>query len=371
MIQINGKYRPRVVMLGPLPPLMGGMATVLSNLRESILARRCRLTVLNNGKTTPEGRSVLTGIMAQLKLVDRLAGTIRRERIQLVHIHTCSGITFWRDSLHMLTARMLGCQVVCHIHGARFDEFIESMGSLQKTFMRLALNITSVVIVLSQEWLKKLRLSSVGANWRVIPNGVATPQSTCDLQRKIPSFLFLGDLGARKGVHNLVEATGVAVKNGFNGVVNLAGGETESGQKNELKRHIGKCGCASRIHLLGVVSGQDKEHALATADCFVLPSYAEGLPMAILEAMAYGLPIIATNVGAVPEVITDGQEGFLIEPGDVKALSDRMVRLGNDANLRRRMGQAAYRRVKADYSLDATVDQLMNVYSEVIDGTSP
>jgi len=358
-------------MLGPLPPPTGGMATVLSNLRESALARRCRLTVLNNGKTTPEGRSMLTGFMSQLNLLVRLAGTIRRERIELVHIHTCSGITFWRDSLHMLTARILKCRVVCHIHGARFDEFIEAMGSLQKTFLRLAVKITSVVIVLSQEWLKKVRLSSVDANWRVIPNGVAIPRSPRELQRKIPSFLFLGNLGTRKGVHDLVEATGLAVKNGFQGVVNLAGGDTESGKKEELGRHIGECGCASKIHLLGIVSGQNKEDALAAADCFVLPSYAEGLPMAILEAMAYGLPIIATNVGAIPEVITDGQEGFLIEPGDVKALADRMVRLGNDANLGRRMGQAAYRRVKADYSLDAMVDQLMNVYSEVIDGTSP
>ena len=88
--------------------------------------------------------------------------------------------------------------------------------------------------------------------------------------------------------------------------------------------------------------------------------------MAILEGMAYGLPVISTKVGAIPEVITDGVEGFLIEPGDVEALADRMVRLDTDSALRQRMGEAARARVMKRYSLHAMVDQITAVYNDVL-----
>jgi glycosyltransferase involved in cell wall biosynthesis len=365
--RVNSEDKPRVLMLGPVPPPMGGMATVLNDLGESALAQRCKLVVFNNGKTTHKDRPTIKGIFAQLKLAGRLAKTIRSEQIQIVHIHTCSGFTFWRDALHILIARILGCQAVCHIHGGRFDEFIQTMDSLKKAFFRSTIKVTSVVIVLSQKWHKKLRPSAPTARWRVVPNGVRIHQVRDYSQKRTTSFLFLGNLDKQKGIHDLVKAIRRAVKKGFHGIVSVAGGETENGQSDKLKRHIIESGCMSRIHLIGIVSGQDKEDALSSADCLVLPSYAEGLPMAILEAMAHGLPVIATRVGAIPEVITDNHEGFLIEPGDIKGLSDRMMLLADDENLRRRMGRAAHKRVKEEYSLDAMVDLLMNIYFELAD----
>ena len=119
--------------------------------------------------------------------------------------------------------------------------------------------------------------------------------------------------------------------------------------------------------LLGLVRGREKDEALASADCLVLPSYAEGLPMAILEGMSYGIPVIATRIGAIPEVVTDGQEGFLIEPGDVPSLADRMLRISSDPEMRERIGQAARRRIEVHYSLDVMVDRIMNVYADVLE----
>ena len=114
-----------------------------------------------------------------------------------------------------------------------------------------------------------------------------------------------------------------------------------------------------------MVSGEAKDKALESADCMVLPSYAERLPMAILEAMACGLPIISTNVGTIPEVITDGIEGFLIEPGDIEALADRLVRLDRDKPLRRQMGLAGRELVRQQYSLDIMIKRLMDIYHDV------
>ncbi len=358
--------KPRVVMLGPLPPLTGGMATVMDNLRGSDLASRCRLTVLNNGKTTPEGRSVLVGIASQMKMLRRLISAILRRRVQIVHIHTCSGFTFWRDCLHAAIAGLLRSRVVWHVHGGEFSVFAGKQGRIGKAIMRIALTHASAVIALSEDWVGRLRSIAPHAGWCVVPNGIPITTDRVDPHNNKPTFLFLGNLGERKGAQDLVRAAAIASRKGFEGQIHLAGKETEPGQIEAIEKIIAETSCQSQVRLIGVVSGEAKDRALESADCMVLPSYAEGLPMAILEAMACGLPIISTKVGAIPEVITDGVEGFLIEPGDIEALADRIVRLGQDEQLRRQMGAAGRVRVRQSYSIQAMVERLVVIYREVL-----
>lgn len=357
---------PRVLMLGPLPPPAGGMATVMDNLRGSALAEKCRLTVLNNGKTTPEGRSPLRGVAAQVKVLARLALCIRRERAEIVHIHTCSGFAFWRDSLHAAAARAAGCRVVWHVHGGYFEQFSAHLGAVGRRCLRRSLGLGSATIVLSDEWAKRLHRFAGQTCLRVVANGVPVPSVGSRPTSPVPHFLFVGNLGPAKGPQDLIAAVGLARQSDFRGAVSLAGLETEPGQRSLLETRIAQCGCDSRVRFLGAVSGREKETVLANSDCFVLPSYAEGLPMAMLEAMAYGMPVIATRVGAIPEVVTDGVEGFLIEPGDVVALADRLVRMERDPSLRHRMGQAARKRVEQGYSIETMVERLMAVYNEVL-----
>ncbi|HUT57300.1 MAG TPA: glycosyltransferase [Phycisphaerae bacterium] len=358
--------RPRVVMLGPLPPATGGMATVLGNLHRSRLAVGCRLHVLDNGKTTPERRPLSEGILAQVRLLGRLARAIVTHDVQIVHIHTCSGFTFWRDCLHLAVAKMLRRKVVLHVHGGRFDEFGDRLSSPGRAALRLALHAADAVIALSASWVARLRRYAPAARWRVVPNGVPIPPLRDHRSHPRLTFLFMGDLSQQKGAPDLVAAAGKAFRKGLQGTILIAGGEGLPGDKERMDRLVVEGGLASHIRLLGVVSGACKESALAEADCLVLPSYAEGLPMAILEGMAYGLPIIATRVGAIPEAITDGVEGFLVEPGDIESLADRLRRLSMDAELREQMGIAARRRVEAGHSLDVMVEGLLTVYREAL-----
>jgi len=360
---------PRVLMLGPLPPPAGGMATVMDNLRGSALAEKCRLTVLNNGKTTPEGRSLLRGVAAQVNVLARMALCIRRERAEIVHIHTCSGFTFWRDSLHAVAARALGCRVVWHVHGGHFEQFSTHLRAAGRWWLRRTLGLGSATIVLSDEWVKRLHGFADQVCWRVVANGVPVPSVESRPVGPVPHFLFMGNLGSAKGPQDLIAAVGLARQSDLRGTVSLAGLETEPGQRNLLQARITECGCGSQVRLLGSVAGREKETVLTGSDCFVLPSYAEGLPMAMLEAMAHGMPVIATRVGAIPEVVTDGVEGFLIEPGDVAALADRLVQMERDPSLRHRMGVAARKRVEQGYSIDTMVERLMAVYKEVLTGT--
>ena len=358
---------PRIVMLGPTPPLTGGMATVVSNLQESSLAKDCLLVILNNGKTTSEDRSLTIGIATQLSLFGRLIKTILRKKTDIVHIHTCSGFTFWRDCIHMIVSRLLGCKVFWHIHGGFFDQFITNMFFWQRALLKTVLATGSNTIVLSKAWLEKLKPYAPDARWKIIPNGVMVPQNHRLPSVDPPCFLFMGDLSRQKGIHDLVAATSAASKNGFKGKVYLAGGEPSPGEKNKVQKLILDLNVGSHVRLLGIVSGNKKTEALREADCFVLPSYAEGLPMALLEAMAYERPVITTDVGGIPELVRDGQEGFLIKPGDVQALAERMTLLNNDKKLRQEMGRAGRRRVEENYSMDVMVERIMKVYREILD----
>lgn len=357
---------PRVVMLGPMPPLIGGMATVVNNLHKSSLAERCKLTVLNNGKTTPEDRHLISGVASQLRLFAKLMITIRRQRAQILHLHTCSGFTFWRDCTLMLLARMLRCQVVWHIHGGFFDKFVAEMSFCQKALIEIVFKMSSCIIVLSNEWLKRLSPILLTANWQIVSNGVMTPENVGRFSQTKQVFLFVGNLSRQKGVDDLIVATAVACKNGFRGIVHLAGGETSLGQRMRAEALIRRFNVQKQVKLLGIISGTKKIKALEQADCFVLPSYVEGLPIAILEGMSYGLPIISTRVGGIPEVITEGVEGLLVDPGNIQDLANAMLVLDQDSELRRKMGKAARNKFEEKYSIEHMVEKIYEIYRTIL-----
>ncbi len=114
------------------------------------------------------------------------------------------------------------------------------------------------------------------------------------------------------------------------------------------------------------LTGDKKIRVFMESDIFVLPSYAEGLPITILEAMAAGLPIVATAVGAIPEIIEDGKNGYIIEPGDFRTLADWIVRLAEDEKLRRRLGKNNTDTVKSHYDRAMIVRKLDNLYIQLL-----
>jgi glycosyltransferase involved in cell wall biosynthesis len=259
---------------------------------------------------------------------------------------------------------MLGCRGVWHIHDGSFEGFVKSQRGLRKAALKASLRLASFVIVLSRETRSRLEPLVSGVRWVAVPNGVPIPDRAERASDGSVRFLFLGNLTRRKGAFDLVAATAAAGRKGFRGSVLLAGGAPDPVQKAELEQLIADKGCQASVHLLGLIGGPVKAEALGSADCLVLPSYAEGLPMAVLEGMSYGLPVIATRIGAIPEAVTDGQEGFLMEPGDVETLADRMARLAADPELRKRMGAAARRRAETEFSLDVMADRVLRVYEE-------
>ncbi len=363
--KIENRKSPRVLLLGPAGDRTGGMATVIANLQQGLRDRGVPAAVLDTGKLTPPQRPLWMGVGAQVRLLGQLVRRVRGEGADIVHIHTCSGFTFARDVLHALAARMMGARVVWHIHGGRFAAFLEGLGRPQRAVVRGVLTRASAVIVLSPRHRRRLAAFAPRARWCVVPNGVPVPGAPADAPPPDAPFLFLGHLSHAKGALDLVRAAALARQGGTPLRIHLAGAESVPGQRADIERLAAALGLADDVLLLGALDPARRDAALDACRALVLPSYSEAMPMAILEALARGRAVVASNVGDIPDTLTDGAEGFLIHPGDLPALADRLLRLAGDPALPARMGRAGWERARKEFSLHAAADRVLRVYQSV------
>lgn len=354
----------RILMVGPLPPPVGGMATAIENLKEA-LCGEIDVAVLNNVKTTPASRSILIGIWSQLRLLTRLAWICISWRPQVVHIHTCSSFTFWRNSLDALIARLLLRKVVLHIHGAQFHKFLEGLSPLQAIAARVVFILANRVVVLGEGWKNILDGWANPAKVKIVPNGVS-PKSPASPTNDGPfRIICLGNYEVRKGLADLI--TAASRLHGEQEVqIGLYGFESEDGQQEKLTDLAASLGMSTKVEIPGPVTGELKERLLSNANCFCLPSYDEGLPISMLEAMAYGIPVIATRVGAIPEAVVNGEEGLLFDPGDIDELCSCIDTLIQDNQFAINMGLRGRDRLIRDFSLSHSSDLLMKMYRGLI-----
>ena len=351
-----------VIMAGPLPPAVGGMASVIAALQGSSLSQRVDLRLFQTGKTTPEGRSLGRGVQARLQLMWRWWRGFGQWPRPLAHIHTCSGFTFFLDGALLVLARLRGASTVLHIHGGLFDAFLDALPPGRAALARWLARRAHVVVVRSTDWQQRLQARLPGVRWAVVENGVPLPDGVVvqpGADAAAVRFLFLGGLSRAKGVDVLLQA--VALSQGPWRLA-VAGAEAEAGFLAWMHSEVERLNIGQRVRWLGEVRGAAKDEAIAASHAFVLPSRAEGLPMAMLECMGAGLPVVATRVGAIPEVVTEAEEGLLVPPGDAAALAAAMDRLSADTVLRRRLGLRARQTCSAHYSVEAAALKLATLY---------
>ena len=346
---------PRVLMLGTAPGGRGGVATVVSLLRQDGLFERegvCYVPTHVEGTRATKARIALTGLARTLACLCR--------RPELVHAHAASNASFMRKSVLLALARLAGCNTVFHLHGGAFDRFMEQSGPLMRRWIRHTLEASSVVIALSGRWADYLRGLAPRAHVVVIPNSVPLPK--LDQEQEEPGrILFLGKIERSKGIDELLEAL-AALAPRFPQARLAIGGQ---GELERVRLRAAELGIAERIEILGWVDGQRKAQELARAAIFCLPSHAEGLPMAMLEAMAAAKPIVVTAVGGVPDTVRDGDNGLLVAPRDVPALAAGLARLLGDGGERRRLGSSARATIEQEYESGVVIGRISAVYRQL------
>lgn len=348
--------RQTVIMVGTAMEAQGGIATVVRSLVSSGLSD---IYVVNYVETHNNG-GALVKLLAALKAWIVLSFKLVTSNVEMVHVHVSSGASFWRKCALLVPAFVMRKPILLHLHSGQFHLFYERGSRSMKRFTRYVFESVDGVVVLSGEKKKWVGQEFPRAKVRVIFN--PAPDAPASMpERDATTLLFLGKLGDKKGTSDLLRAVGMLVPE-FGAVRLMLGGDGDVFAAKALAQRLG---IEDSVEFLGWVGGTHKQKLLERAAVFVLPSYSEGLPMGLLEAMAYGMPVVSTPVGGIPEAVTDGVEGFLVEPGDVEALADRLARLLREDVLRREMGAAGARKVASTFAMERIIPQWVALYSEL------
>jgi glycosyltransferase involved in cell wall biosynthesis len=298
--------------------------------------------------------------------LQRLRAAIRRTTAPIVHLHTCSAFSFYRSTADMLAAQQLGCRTILHIHGAKFDAFYQGEPAWRRRLIRWSLSRADRVIALSSGWREKLRRMAPAARLVVVENAVdAPPVRPARLDDGLCRFLLLARMDRWKGIDDLLIACALLHRDRVAFRLTLAGPPGTAGDATVLDEKIRRHKLETHVRYVGSVKGERKRELLEAADAYVQPSHHEGLPISLLEALAYGLPVVATRVGAIPEVIENQRHGLLLPPRHPELLAQAMHDLALGGGRRRGMSKAVRSLAASRFSIARFRDDLAELYDSL------
>jgi glycosyltransferase involved in cell wall biosynthesis len=370
--------KSRILILGPLPPPEGGIATTVSNLLSSKLSNDFKLIhmdISTKRSLNKQGKIDTKNIISLFFMIILLIGKIIKSRPHIVQIESSSGTSFLKNSLFILVSKFAFCNVIISIHGSgiRFINFFESLPHLGKLYVKFIISKCDAVRILSEKWIKKFNteLNLKVNKIFVIPNGVDFEFFNINryhstLIENNCKILYLGAIGEKKGVFDLLDVSEILQKKGYEFNLNIVGPEMDEGCTEELKIITRKRKLEKYIEIHKEIKYKETVSFYSSANIFILPSYTEGLPMTLLEAMASGLPVVSTKVGAIPEIIEDGINGFLVNPGNVSDLAFKIEILINNSHLRKKMGLMNKTKVQEKYSLFQQINGFRSLYLQLL-----
>ena len=349
---------PHIVMVGPSLDSAGGIASVVAVYKGGGLFERCNVLYIPSYKDGNLGTKLATA----LKGVCLFLSLVLRRRVSLVHVHSASRSSFVRKSVFILIALLARIKVVFQLHGGEFAKvYSNSLGKVSRAYVRFVLSRCARVIVLSERWRSILREIIDDDNVTAILNPVDPKSVNYNDVKRDPAFvLFLGRLEEKKGVFVLLDA--VAKISSSNDFCLLLGG---TGDRDSVSARIDQLGISEQVQLLGWIDGDEKRDLLSQATMLVLPSFAEGLPMSVLEAMASGTAVVTTPVGGIPDVVVDGVHGYLVPVGDVDQLAARMAHLLSHRSEAVAMGRAGHSQFQDTFNVEAVLPRIESIYSEL------
>jgi glycosyltransferase involved in cell wall biosynthesis len=284
-------------------------------------------------------------------------------RCRLLHINLSQRGSTARKLAVVAFARCLRRPYVLHLHGSDYQEFVRGLPRPLRFLVADAFRHARRVLVLGDAWGRFVE-QELGVDRRrivVMPNAVPGPRGSRERSNQRCRLLFLGRLGARKGVPELLEALATPEVASLSWEACLAG----DGDIDGYRRRAGSLGLSGRIEFPGWVGEEAARQLLAASDVLVLPSHAENLPLSVLEGMANGLAIVCTAVGALGEVVVEGESALLVPIGDSAALSKALARVIGDEELRRRLGDGARARWADGFDIERYARRMSAVYDRI------
>ncbi len=349
-----------VAMIVPQADVQGGIAAVVNGYRGSRLEQDCCIEYIESYR---DG-SAMDKLRKGLKAYAQFRALLRRHRPDVVHIHSSFGPSFYRKMPFILMSKRAGIPVVNHIHGAEFGPFYADASKAKRRLVRRIYGKCDRFLVLSEEWAERIgqivprERITILENYSIRAVEAPTKESCTSHQ-----ILFLGEIGRRKGGYDMPEILRLVKEKVPDVQLVIAGAGDREGVSGLLKEK----GCLEAASFPGWLRGREKDRALRESAVFLLPSYDEGMPMSVLDAMGYGLPIVSTKVGGIPQLVKEGVNGYLCAPGDTRAMADALTLLLKEKDRRQQAGMESLRIVEKRFGLSHHLDVLEQVYKETVE----
>lgn len=342
-----------VLMIGPARSVKGGMTTVVDNYYQYGLDKMVNLKYIE----TCNDSNKISKFLKEQKGMKEFRKEI--DNYDVVHIHMASRRSTFRKGKYVRIAKSKGKKVIIHIHGAEYKLFYNECNEKQKKYVRETLNLADKIIVLSEEWKEYFKDLVDENKICVIYNSIVIPE---DFEKDLDTnkILFLGRIGQRKGIYDLLEVIEKLIPE-FPDLKLYVGGD---GEVEKLKGIIAEKELQDNVIYVGWTSGEQKEKLLKECSFYILPSYNEGMPMSVLEGMAYKNVVISTRVGGIPKVITNEDNGILVDAGDKEYLVKIIKELLNDEIIRKRLSDNARITMEQRFNIESVLKLLLELYRE-------
>lgn len=347
------RQKMKVLMIGAGRDVRGGVSSVVNSYYDAGLDRLCDLTYLPTMEDGSKLKKLFVAALARVKFECLI------KENDILHVHMSSDNSFYRKAVFIRKAKKENKKIIIHMHGSTFDLFYkERCNARQKQEVRDIFAMADTVIALSQDWKKFLAEHICEADKiRVIYNAVKLP-APYDKDYGSRKMLFLGILGQRKGTYDLIEVL-PQIFSKYPDAHIYFGGDGEREQAEKLCREKG---ISDHVTFSGWVRGREKERLLRECSVYVLPTYHEGMPMSVLEAMSYGMAVVSTCVGGIPHIITDGENGLLCGAGDPEGLERLLDRVLAEEGLRRRLGNCGVEKIREEFDIQNNIQKILDIY---------
>ena len=353
----------RILMVGPDRSVHGGISAVVNSYYEAGLADMTDLRYIGTMKEGSKPYKLLVALRAYFQFRRELAWA------DIVHVHVASDNSFRRKSVFIRLAHKLGKRIIIHQHGGDFIRYHdEQVSAVTRAKMDEILNMADYLLVLGQRWKEFFSSIIPEARIRILFNGIKTTRDEAgryaDAAHDMNKILFLGRICADKGLNELIDAV-TELRLDYPELELMLGGcfEEKTDADRKLRARIESN--SDFIHHLGWIDGGKKEKTLLECGIYALPSYYEGFPVSVPEAMYHGCITVATDVGAIPEIIEDHETGLIVKPRDVSSLGAAVRQLLDGTCDTDNMRKKAHHEVASKYSMQEICRSLKSLYDSL------
>jgi glycosyltransferase involved in cell wall biosynthesis len=314
--------------------------------------------------TYKEGSVIFKSLIFFFSIFSFLKKNIFDKKIRIIHIHGASYGSFVRKFICFLIAKYLfKKKIIYHIHGAEFHLFYSRSNVIIKKAISAFINKSDCIICLSSSWMTFFKTNFNPRKIEIVPNIIDFPSfSTIKKKDSVITFLFLGLIGNRKGIFDLIQVISQNKCQYENKIKLIIGG---NGEVEKLKDLIEELQLKGIVEFVGWITKEEKNNWLRKSDVYILPSYNEGLPISILEAMSYGQAIISTNVGGIPEVVLPNENGIIIEAGNLNEIENAINFFIHNPGKVDPYGRAS-RKISEKYQPDFVINKLTAIYQSIL-----